>query len=170
MQGMFNDVLGQAKQGYADNDFGWVYIQHRNLFAPIVVPPRKLNHLNAGVIMDEIEHVLHSEENLSVDDSLEVHVGMIHIPQVGKWSKITDIKGDNNSLLRKRSVVTINNKDNMCLARALTVVMAKLDEDPEYDKVRRGDRYKLQTERALALHRQTGVPHDQPCSLNDIQL
>lgn len=36
---------------------------------------------------------------------------------------------------KRRGIITINNKDNMCLPRALVVVIAYVSKDPEYRKV-----------------------------------
>lgn len=56
----------------------------------------------------------------------------------------------------RRGIVTINNKDRLCLPRALVVAVALVDADPEYIKVRR-DIGKTQTTRAKTLMREAGV-------------
>lgn len=57
---------------------------------------------------------------------------------------------------KRRGIIVINNKDNMCLPRALVVTKAYVEKDPEQNKVRR-DHGKLQTQRAHQLCTDSGV-------------
>ena len=55
-------------------------------------------------------------------------------------------------LKKKGSVIPIiNNNDNLCLARALAVSIARIEKDPRYDQIRRPNSC-LQRERAYDLH------------------
>lgn len=56
----------------------------------------------------------------------------------------------------RRGIVTIDNKDNLCLARALVVAIAHVDKHHDYTKVRR-DIGKLQTNRAKELVAEAGI-------------
>ncbi|XP_018578028.1 uncharacterized protein LOC108916298 [Anoplophora glabripennis] len=56
----------------------------------------------------------------------------------------------------RKGIVKINNRDNLCLPRALVVAKSYIDKDFEYRKVRR-DIGKIQTQRALELCRKAGV-------------
>ena len=53
-----------------------------------------------------------------------VIVGALHIPQGTGRRKVTSVIGEDHSLFKKHSVVTINNDDNLCLARAIDVCSA----------------------------------------------
>ena len=167
LRGMFEDVIGRAREGLNDNDLGRIYINQGNLWQPIVIPPRPLNELDAEVVMQEIEKVLQSEEDIAFDDSMEIHVGMINIPRVaGRPNTVKVI--DQESLKCKRSIVRVRNTDDsMCLARAIVVCMAKEANDPKYNIIRKSNR-QLQKERAIALHHRAGIPYDQPCSFNNL--
>ena len=68
---------------------------------------------------------------------------------------------------RKRSVVRIVNNDNMCLARAIIVAIAKADDDPKYKTVT-DIRYKLQGVRARLLLVSAGLGCNREVSLNDV--
>lgn len=57
---------------------------------------------------------------------------------------------------KRRGIVVIKNKDNLCLPRALVVAKAHVDKDPLYSKIR-GDTGKLQYSRAMELVEQAGV-------------
>ncbi|XP_030761194.1 uncharacterized protein LOC115886248 [Sitophilus oryzae] len=56
----------------------------------------------------------------------------------------------------RKGIVAINNKDNMCLPRALVVAIAHADKDPNYTKIRR-DIGKIQTEKARVLAEEANV-------------
>ena len=53
-------------------------------------------------------------------------VGSIHVPQGGARKRITQLRGCDNSLHRKTSLVQIVNEDQTCMARAIGVCLAKL--------------------------------------------
>ena len=72
-------------------------------------------------------------------------------------------------LLKKMSIVTIRNSDNMCLARAITVALAKQDNHPKYDKIRKSSN-PWQTHFAKKLHFACGFQTSEDVSLNDIHL
>ncbi|KAJ8969907.1 hypothetical protein NQ317_009132 [Molorchus minor] len=68
-----------------------------------------------------------------------------------------------------RNSITINNKDNMCLPRALVVAIAYTSKDTEKNKVRR-DIGKLQTQRAVQLCDQAGVViPEEGCGIPELQ-
>lgn len=51
---------------------------------------------------------------------------------------------------KRTGIIPIKNKDNLCLPRALVVAMAKVNNDPEFDRIRK-DTKKMQTDRTTAL-------------------
>ena len=57
---------------------------------------------------------------------------------------------------RKRSVIRIHNKDELCCARALVVAKARLDQHPKWHSIRQGK--PLQRTLALQLHHEANVP------------
>ncbi|KAJ8933577.1 hypothetical protein NQ318_015963 [Aromia moschata] len=69
----------------------------------------------------------------------------------------------------RRGITPINNKDNMCLPRALVVAIAHVDKDPEFRKVRR-DIGKVQTQRAIRLVEEAGVViRVEGCGVDELQ-
>ena len=56
---------------------------------------------------------------------------------------------------KKRSVVRIQNNDNLCMARALVVAKAKADDNPQYKSI--ADQ-SMQTRLAQELHTNADVP------------
>ena len=72
-------------------------------------------------------------------------------------------------LKKKKSVITITNKDDFCLARALAVSIARIEKDPRYVQIRDSRRGHVQLDRALDLHQAANVPL-RPCGLNEVEL
>ena len=90
---MFDQVLNEARGDLAGNDLGRVIIQHERLHDPIVIPLQPWDQLNADVVMGTIEKVLNSNQNLSVDESLDILLGSVELPKGGARRRITKIKG-----------------------------------------------------------------------------
>ena len=67
--------------------------------------------------------------------------------------------------MKKRSIVRIQNDDDLCMARALVVAKAKLDNDPQ-DRQIRDHRWPMQTRLAQELHQNAGVPLG-PCGIEE---
>lgn len=125
-------------------------------------------------------------------------MGVIRLPKGagGPRRRITDIHGKKNSLNLKRSIITIENDDQLCMARAIAVTWAKsnLCTKEEWDTITatRGSKSNLelilehrrvpeshykhlceksrktQKDLAVAFCRLAGVPLDRPSSLGDL--
>lgn len=122
-------------------------------------------------------------EGLSVNDSLEITIGL---PTWGPRRRITQIKGPENSLNLKKSIVTIENDDKLCMARAIGFeeVYPRRMEGGDEDQTKRTyilpsrtrNYYKHLTQKnrkeqgqlAVTLCQTVGVPQDKPANLNDI--
>ena len=71
--------------------------------------------------------MLNNNQNLTVDESMDISIGSVALSK-GSCSlnlRITKIKGKNNSLQLKTSIVTIDNDNQLCLAIAIGVSWAK---------------------------------------------
>ena len=111
---MFDQVLNEARGDLAGNDLGRVIIQQEGLHEPIVIPLQPWDQLNADVVLGTIEKVLNSNQNLSVDESFDITIDSVDLPKGGARRRITKLKGKNNSLQLKKSVITIENDDQLC--------------------------------------------------------
>ena len=194
---MFEDILDEARGDLASNDLGRVVVHHDGLQDPIVVPLQPWDRLNVDVVMGQIEKVLNSHQELAMNESFEITIGTINLPKGSGRRPITSLEGDKNSIQIKKSIVTIDNDDQLCMARAIGVGWAKLNQctkeewddltryqksksllelvlehrkAPEsyYKKVRDKTR-KEQKNLAVALSRLAGVPLDRPASLKDVE-
>ena len=194
---MFEDILDQARGDLAGNDLGRVVIHHDGLQDPIVGPLQPWDRLNVDVVMGNIEKVLNSRQELAVNDSFEITVGTTDLPKGGARRPITRLEGDKNSIQIKKSLVTIENNDQLCMARAIGVGWAKLHrctrEECNALTQQRGIKSYLelvlkhrkvpesyykhlinkskreQKDLAVAICRLAGVPLDRPAILNDVE-
>ncbi|CAB4036011.1 Hypothetical predicted protein [Paramuricea clavata] len=81
--------------------------------------------------------------------------------------KRRDVANLENYLTKKRGIVQIKNKDDLCCARAIAVAKAKLDNDPQYKSIvsRTGT---LQDRLAQEIHASAGVPLG-PCAIPEVK-
>ena len=194
---MFEDILDEARGDLAGNHLGQVVVHHDGLQDPIVVPLQPWDRLNVDVVMGQIEKVLNSHQELAMNESFEITIGTIKLPKGSGRQPITSLQGDKNSIQIKRSLVTIDNDDQLCMARAIGVGWAKLNQctKEDWDDLTRSQKFKTNLELvlehrkvpesyyrhvrtktrkeqknlAVALSRLAGVPLDRPASLNDVE-
>jgi hypothetical protein len=96
---MFEDVLEEAGGNLAGNDLGRIVIHHQGLHYPIIVPLQPWDQLTADKVMEFIEKILNSNQNLSIDESFYISIGSIKLPKrsSGSRRRITKLKGKNNA-------------------------------------------------------------------------
>ena len=177
---MFDEVLQMGRRDFQDCSLARMYINAPALHNAIIVPPRPLGDMNPDIIMDAVENVLNSDEGIPVSDDFTVQLVIANLERGGARKLMQNLEKDRIS---KTSIITIRNNDNMCLARALTVAIARLQMDeattPEakrtaknrYEVIRRGDNNRKtsqQKKKALEYHQLAGVSRDEPCTLADI--
>ena len=128
------------------------------------------NDLRAREIMQQISNMLNSNEQFRLDDSFSLHISHIRDPGRGAGNqRIRKASMALDKLLdRKKSVIQIQNDDELCCARAIVTMKAYCDlgsRHAEYDSLRRGK--PLQGQQAQALHRDASVPEG-PCGLPEL--
>ena len=102
--------------------------------------------------MGQIEKVLNSHQELAMNESFEITIGTINLPKgSGKRRPITSLEGDKNSIQIKKLFVTIDNDDQLCMARAIGVGWAKLNQctKEEWDDLTRSQKFKTNLELVL---------------------
>ena len=127
-----------------------------------------LKELTPRRLMFEIERVLQSHEEFVLGDGL--HINLIHVKMPsGSGNENRKRCGVNlqSRLSRKRCVVTIKNKDELCAARAIVTGIAKVEDFPTYRYY--ADGRPVQRTMALDLHNNAGVPMT-PCGIEEIKL
>ena len=117
----------------------------------IVVPLQPWDGLNVDVVMGQIEKVLNSHQELAMNKSFEITIGTINLPKGSGRRRITSLEGDRNSIQIKKSIVTIDNDDQLCMARAIGVGWAKLNlcTKEEWDDLTRSQKFKTNLELVL---------------------
>ena len=181
LRAVFDNLIEKGAEDFNDGDMARIYIEHPDLHKPIMVPPRPLEEMNADVVMEAVENVLQSQEELNVVEGFDVQLAVARVERGGANGRpITNVQKDR---ITKRSIVSIKNSDNMCLAYALAVGVTKLCADEAtsnkdslvrtYQQVRKGHQGRgrsAQKRKASLYHELSGVQSDKQCSLLDIPM
>ena len=115
---------------------------------------------------------LNSNQDFSPDDTFTLETTFIHTPGPGRGNVKKCRPGREaveKLLARKRSVIQIKNKDELCCARAIVTMRAWIDEGSRglnYKSISKG--YPIQTRLAKELHQKAAVPEG-PCGLRELQ-
>ena len=115
-------------------------------------------------LFHRLAQALNSNEQFEMDDSFQLSITQVqHAPQGTGKPRRGKPGHPTLQMLTKtsKSVIRIQNKDDLCCARALVVAKARLDQHPNYHSLRQGG--KIQRELALRLHDEAHVPPG-PCS------
>ena len=164
---IFHHLLEEVKEGMAPNDQVRFILRSEQLETPISLPFMTVEQLSAERVFSELERVIQSNQDFRLNDTVTIDINHVKTPQGSGRMKRTTYDID-DYLKRKNSVVRIKNKDDLCLARALVVSIARIEKDPKYKHICNSDR-PLQRERAFDLHEAANVPLG-PCGLNEVAL
>ena len=124
----------------------------------------------AGMNGDDSERSDPVGVNIQIERGKKRKRNQVQLPEKEPWGngKSKRISLDSRENLKKNSaVITINTDDDLCLARALVVAIARIQKHPKYDQIRKSDRY-IQEERALQLHRAANVPLG-TCGMDEVK-
>ena len=80
-----------------------------------------MEDMTTEVIMEHLISVLNSNEDVPIDSSSHIVLWAIKYPRGGKGAKFTSL---HEKIAKKTSIVCIENKDNLCLVRAVLVSFA----------------------------------------------
>ena len=164
---IFHHLLEEVKEGMAPNDQVRFILRSEQLETPISLPFMTVEQLSAERVYSELERVIQSNQDFRLNDTVTIDINHVKTPQGSGRSKrtILDIR---DYLKDKHSIVCIDNKDDLCLARALVVSIARIENDSKYKYIK-DSRKPLQRERAFDLHEAANVPLG-PCGLNEVAL
>ena len=115
-------------------------------------------------LFHRLAQALNSNEQFEMDDSFQVSITQVHHAPQGTGRPRRGKPGHPTlQILTKtsKSVIRIQNDDELCCARALVTAKAKVDQHPKYHSIRQGK--SLQRTLALDLHHEAKVPFG-PCS------
>ena len=166
---IFHHLLEEVKEGMAPNDQVRFILRSEQLETPISLPFMTVERLTTERVYSQLEHVIQSNQEFRLNDTVTIDINHVESPVGSGRSKLKRTTYNIDDYLdQKNSVVRIKNNDDLCLARALVVGIAKVDKDPRYNQIKKSDR-PVQREKALALHRAANVPLG-PCGLNEVAL
>ena len=166
--GIFDHLLKDVTEGMNSTDQVRFVLSSKQLQTPIALPFCSLEELTTEKVLSHVEKVVQSNEEFRLNDTVNIDVIRVEMPQgSGRRYKRT-ILNIRDHLGKKKSVIPITNKDNLCLARALTVSMARIEKDPRFAWISRPEST-AQRERAFDLHEAANVPLG-PCGLKEVDL
>ena len=172
LHGLFDTILAESRKTYGETCVMRIYITHPQLESAIIVPPTYLGDLTSEDILRKIDNVLYSAGSIPADDEIEINAAVVQLLSGSGRLPLLDLDTD---LINKRAVVTIQNKDHMCLPRAVMVgfthLLAKVYTDETikglYNRIR-DHRCRFQRDEAISLMNDVGIPHDRPGLIEDI--
>ena len=116
-------------------------------------------------LFQRLAQALNSNEQFEMDDSFQVSITQVHHAPQGTGRPRRGKPGHPTMDMltaKKNSVIRIQNRDELCCARALVVAKARVDQHPKQRAIRKGEG-PLQRTLAWDLQREANVPLG-PCS------
>ena len=164
--GIFDHLIRDVTEGMNPNDQVRFVLSSNQLQTPIAIPFCSLEELTTEKVLSHVEKVVQSNEEFRLNTTVNIDVIRVEMPHgSGRFKRTTlNIR---DYLKKKKCVIPINNKDNLCLARALVVSIARIEKDPRYRGMSQGNG--IQRERAFDLHEAANVPLG-PCGLKEVDL
>ena len=167
--GIFDHLIKDVTEGMNSYDQVRFVLSSNQLQTPIALPFCSLEELTTEKVLSHVEKVVQSNEEFRLNDTVNIDIIRVEMPQGSGRSKVKrQTLNIRDYLKKKKSVIPINNKDNLCLARALVVSIARIEKDPRYSQITDSGR-PVQRERAFDLHEAVNVPLG-PCGLKEVDL
>ena len=168
-QAIFQHILNDVTRDMNEKDQVRFVLRSDQLDLPISLPFMPLAQLTTERVFSQIERVMQSNQDFRLNDTVTIDIIHVEEPQGGasngRYKR--DIVNIREYLKKKKSVITITNKDNLCLARALVVAITRIENDPKYHQII-DSRGRIQLQRAFNLHRAANVPLDL-CGLDEVK-
>ena len=153
LQNLFDSVLSDVTKGIQEEDLVQVTLECPDLDVPIILPFMQMNQLTSELLLTEIERVPQSNEQFVLDHCVHLNITHVSFPK-GGTGKRYDYVDTERLLENKRCIIQIQNKDDMCCARAIVTAKAKIGGHEQWNSIRQSRR--IQEELALELHTQGG--------------
>jgi len=150
-------------------------LAHPELHTPILVPFRPRNMFNGETLISQIERIIQSNANISLEDQAsKITLVTVKAPSgAGLHGKNRFYSGD--EILNRKGVLKMKNSDDLCMARAIVLGRAMLhSNDPKYkwNSVRAGDlnRNQTQAREAEILMKKAGLEkHQGKCGFVELE-
>ncbi len=79
LHSVFDKVLETAKREYSDGDMTRLFVTHPALHQAIIIPPRPLGDITTAVILEKIQSVLQSAQDLPLDTGFSIQLGVARL-------------------------------------------------------------------------------------------
>ena len=163
---IFQRMLDEVTDGVPVHDQVRSVLHSPQLEKPISFPFMPRQRLTTERVLAELERVIQFNREFRLNDTVDVNIIHVEMPHGGKGSKRSEINLEKH-LIQKRSIVRIQNNDDLCLARALIVAKARIDDDPQYKYIA-DNRKPMQGRLAQELHQNVAVALG-PCGLDEVK-
>ena len=167
VQRIFGHLINDVTRDMGERDKVRFVLRSDQLDTPISIPFMFVPQLTPQRVFSQIERVVQSNREFRLNDTVIVDILHVEAPQGSGRSKRTTLN-IREYLHKKGSVITIQNNDNLCLARALVVAVAKVENAPSYKNLIRSDR-SMQGKEAKKLHAAANVPLG-PCGIPEVKM
>ena len=168
-QAIFHYLLEDVTWGMNPNDQVRFILRSEQLDTPISIPFLPVERLTTERVFSQIERVIQSNQEFRLNDTVTIDIIHVVTPQgSGKSRGKRTTLNIREHLKEKKSIISINNNDDFCLACALAVSIARIENDPKYNQIS-DSRKHIQLDRALDLHEAANVPLG-PCGINEVKL
>lgn len=155
---LFKSLIKDLTEFMKPEDLVRMSVQCPELDFPITIPFMKVAQLSTETLLKEIEQFV-------LDSSLEIEITHVNMPSsAGRKHKYVNL---DRFLSEKQCIIRIQNRDELCCARALVTAKARLNKTENWDGIRKG--YKIQEQMARTLHHQANVPI-RKCGIDDVKL
>ena len=153
-QTIFEHLIADVTWNMDPKDHVRFVLRSEQLDTPISLPFLHVEQLTTERVFSQIERVIQSNQDFRLNDTVTIDIIHVEAPRgSGKSRRKRTIPDTREYLKMKKSIITINNADSLCLARSLAVAIARIEKDPKYAQIRRSDKGRIQHQRALALIR-----------------
>ena len=168
-QAIFHHLIADVTWDMGKKDQVRFVLRSDQLDTPISLPFLPVEQLTTERVFSQIERVIQSNQDFRLNDTVTIDIIHVETPQGSGKSNLKRTTLNIREYLKKKgSIITINNDDDLCLARALVVAVAKIENDPKYRQIRQSNKH-VQLERALQLHQAANVPLG-PCGVEEVKL
>ena len=166
--GIFDHLIKDVTEGMNSTDQVRFVLSSNQLQTPITLPFCPLKQLTTEKVLAQVEKVVQSNEEFRLNTTVNIDIIRVEMPQGSGRNKRSTLN-IRDHLKKKRSIIPIvNNRDNLCLARALVTSIARIEKDPRYNRIIVPGN-SIQRERAFDLHEAANVPLG-PCGLKEVDL
>ena len=168
-QAIFHRLLADVTRDMDKKDQIRFVLRSEQLDTPISIPFLPVERFTTERIFSQIERVIQSNQDFRLNDTVTIDIIHVLAPEGSGKSKVKRTTLNIREYLKKKkSVITVNNNDDFCLARALAVGIARIEKDPKYRQIIDPKRH-IQLDRALDLHQAANVPLG-PCGMDEVKL